>query len=225
MPSKGPTGWTLAFDTSGPFCAAAVLCGDRLIAHAQEDMTKGQAERLFPFLKAMLDQAGVTWRDLDLIGVGIGPGNFTGIRISVAAARGLALSLGVPAVGVSTLDALAYQGDTGAPHAPIITAVDARQGRLYIQTDQAVLCDMDRLPPLPKGAVCIGYQAEALAARCHGTAAPPAFPLTEAIARLSRARASDAAPQMPPRPAPLYLRPADAAPAREAPPVILTPLP
>lgn|GEM_PF-63947 len=97
----------LGFDTSAAHCAAAVICGDRLLAQRVEPMTKGQAERLFPLLEEVLAEAGLAWSDLDAIGVGIGPGNFTGIRISVAAARGLALSLGIPAAGVSATEAAA----------------------------------------------------------------------------------------------------------------------
>ncbi|MBB1498779.1 tRNA (adenosine(37)-N6)-threonylcarbamoyltransferase complex dimerization subunit type 1 TsaB [Paracoccus sp. MC1862] len=97
----------LGFDTSAAHCAAAVICGDRVLAQGVEPMTKGQAERLFPLLEELLAEAGLSWSDLDAIGVGVGPGNFTGIRISVAAARGLALSLNIPAVGVSATEAVA----------------------------------------------------------------------------------------------------------------------
>ena len=70
-------------------------------------MDRGQAERLLPMLEEMLAEAGVGWRDLDGIGVVTGPGNFTGVRLAVAAARGLALALGIPAVGVTVFEALA----------------------------------------------------------------------------------------------------------------------
>ena len=95
----------VAFDTSAAHCAAALLSGDRVLAARAEEMGRGQAERLMPLLEEMLADAGAAWRDLARIGVGVGPGNFTGIRISVSAARGLALALGVPAIGVTTFDA------------------------------------------------------------------------------------------------------------------------
>ena len=101
----------LGLDTSAAHCAAAVVCGDRVLAERAEAMTKGQAERLFPLIGEVMAQAGLAWSDLDAIGVGIGPGNFTGVRISVAAARGLALSLGIPAIGISATEAAAC----GAP--------------------------------------------------------------------------------------------------------------
>ncbi|MFP4451570.1 MAG: tRNA (adenosine(37)-N6)-threonylcarbamoyltransferase complex dimerization subunit type 1 TsaB, partial [Rhodosalinus sp.] len=96
----------LGFDTSAAHCAAALLSGDRLIAARAEEMGRGQAERLMPMLEEMLAEAGVGWSDLDVLGVGTGPGNFTGLRIAVAAARGLALALDVPAVGVSGFEVI-----------------------------------------------------------------------------------------------------------------------
>ena len=70
-------------------------------------MARGQGERLMGLLQDLLDGASHKWCDLTALGVGIGPGNFTGIRISVAAARGLALSLRIPAIGVSSFEATA----------------------------------------------------------------------------------------------------------------------
>ena len=96
----------LAFDTSGPYVAAALQLGDRTEVTV-EPMARGQAERLMPLLQEMLAVHDLSWSDLDRLIVGIGPGNFTGIRIGVAAARGLALGTGLPTVGVSSLDALA----------------------------------------------------------------------------------------------------------------------
>ena len=87
----------LAFDTSAAHCAAALLIAGKIHTRIDE-MARGQAEHLMPMLEEVLAAHGLAWRDLDAIGVGTGPGNFTGIRISVAAARGLALGLGCPLV-------------------------------------------------------------------------------------------------------------------------------
>ena len=87
----------LAFDTSAAHCAAALLLPDSLILRL-EPMEKGQAERLMPMLEDVLAEGGLAWSDLKALAVGTGPGNFTGIRIAVSAARGLALGLGIPAV-------------------------------------------------------------------------------------------------------------------------------
>ncbi|MFT5362649.1 MAG: tRNA threonylcarbamoyladenosine biosynthesis protein TsaB, partial [Dinoroseobacter sp.] len=72
----------LGFDTSGPYCGGALWAGGEIIAAKHEDLAKGQAERLMVMLEEILAQAGVAWCDLEALGVGIGPGNFTGIRIS-----------------------------------------------------------------------------------------------------------------------------------------------
>ncbi|MDN5569153.1 MAG: tRNA (adenosine(37)-N6)-threonylcarbamoyltransferase complex dimerization subunit type 1 TsaB, partial [Paracoccus sp. (in: a-proteobacteria)] len=99
----------LGFDTSAAHCAAALLRGSDVLVARHEDMTKGQAERLISLLEEVLAEAGVSWKDLSALGVGTGPGNFTGIRIAVAAARGLALALKIPAIGISATDAAAWQ--------------------------------------------------------------------------------------------------------------------
>ncbi len=211
-----PKGLVLAFDTSAAHCAAALLSGDQVLAQRHEPMEKGQAERLMPMLAEMLAEAGVGFGDLARIGVGTGPGNFTGVRISVAAARGLALGLGIPAVGVSALHAQAL-GTNGA----VLSTLDARKGALYLQGFglkgvAAQILNLATLPPRPP-ATCGGFAAEAVAAQCAGQAAAPRYPLCEAIARLAQEQpAADA-----PRPAPFYLRSADAAPPSDPPPVIL----
>ncbi|MEQ9261121.1 MAG: tRNA (adenosine(37)-N6)-threonylcarbamoyltransferase complex dimerization subunit type 1 TsaB [Roseovarius sp.] len=184
----------LGFDTSAAHCAAALLLGERVLAFRAEDMGRGQAERLIPLLEEVLAEGGAIWRDLARIGVGVGPGNFTGIRIAVSAARGLSLALEVPSVGVSTFDATALLAVPG--HVP---AVPAPREQLYLRPAGAA----PRLMP---------------AAEAPEPLAMPPEPgaLAEAIARVAAA----AAPPFTP-PAPLYIRPADAAPARDKPPVIL----
>ena len=187
---------TLAFDTSAAHCAAVLLRGEAVLAERVEEMGRGQAERLMPLLDEVLAEAGLDWSALDRIGVGVGPGNFTGIRIAVSAARGLALALGVPAVGVSSL--AVQQG-------PVLATVPAPRDQVYAQ--------------LPDGApeLMPRTEAEALAAT-HGLALaeiPEPAALVLAIAQL----AQRAEPGLPP--APLYVRAADAAPPRDPAPVIL----
>lgn len=193
-----PDGLVLGFDTSAAQCAAALLCEGTVLGHLSEAMTKGQAERLFPLLEGLLADAGLGWRDLDVIGVGIGPGNFTGIRIAVAAARGLALSLGIPAVGVTATDAAAC----GLPR-PCRVVVPLR-------ADQVVWQDFgpDEIRP-----------RQATAGSLPPGLAPTASVVLPAVAIARIALSRRASPG--PRPAPLYLRPADAAPARGGPPLIL----
>nr|WP_111302015.1 tRNA (adenosine(37)-N6)-threonylcarbamoyltransferase complex dimerization subunit type 1 TsaB [Paracoccus saliphilus] len=191
----------LGFDTSAAHCAAALLQGDRLLAIRHEEMAKGQAERLMPMLEELLAKAGLGWRDLHALGVGIGPGNFTGIRVAVAAARGLALALRIPAIGVSVTEAAAW--GLSRPCRIILPG----RGDLVIWQDFNTETREESRP----------QQAAAGALPPGPAPTAPAVALAEGVARIAAGRAD----QPGPRPAPLYLRPADAAPAREAPPRIL----
>jgi tRNA threonylcarbamoyl adenosine modification protein YeaZ len=195
----------LAFDCSGPWCAAALLSAGRVTLR-DEPMEKGQAERLVPLLEDLLAEGGLDWRDLGALAVGTGPGNFTGVRIAVAAARGLALGLGIPAVGVTRLEALAH----GLPR-PLTVIEDARRGQVYVQPFMATGPGPAHLADRARGAFAVTGSA------AGPDALPPAMPLVEAIARIGAMRALT--PQ--PRPAPFYLRGADAAPPADPPPVIL----
>jgi tRNA threonylcarbamoyl adenosine modification protein YeaZ len=197
-----------------------LLSGDRVLAECHEEMRKGQAERLMPMIAALLAQAGRAPADLTAIGVGIGPGNFTGIRLAVAAARGLALALGMPAVGVSRLEALAV----AAPW-PLLVCLDGPRGTVYLQrfdTDKATAPQRVPEDTLPAWAApdltVTGDAAEARAARLGAAVLPQRLPVAVAIARIAAERYGT--PGLP-RPAPLYLSPPDAAPARDAGPAIL----
>jgi len=210
----------LAFDTSAAHCAAALLV-DGTVALCVDEMAKGQAEHLMPMLEDVLSGAGLTWRDLDGIGVGIGPGNFTGIRISVSTARGLALGLDVPAVGVSSLEALAHGNSS------CIAALPAPRDRIYLQRftagpdSEPRLCDpmTEALPPVSDVALTalVAPDLPQLGKRMGLRIIAPKYPLAEAIARIAAGRLHDKQPA----PAPLYLRPADAAPPKDAAPVLL----
>lgn len=202
---------TLAFDTSAAHCAAALLWGDGLTQRRVEPMPRGQAERLMPMCAEMLKEAGLRWPDLGTVGVGIGPGNFTGLRIGVAAARGIAFALGQRAVGISTFEALA------ADHPGCVRVIlDARRGGVFVQdlTDgrpdaPACLTTLEALAPPKADTLCLGYAAKETADR-FGVRAGPEAEVAEpcVLARLARARQGE---QHPP-PAPLYLRAADAVP-------------
>jgi tRNA threonylcarbamoyladenosine biosynthesis protein TsaB len=207
----------LAFDTSAAHCAAALLLHGDIIAQTREDMAKGQSERLMPMIEEMLSGVGFGWRDLGGVAVGIGPGNFTGIRICVAAARGLALGLGVPAVGVTGLDVLAF-GATGRCR----VALPASRGALYLQdfdgeTALAApfeLAGDDAALWPDAGVTLIGDWPDADTAILR----PDADARLRALAQIGARRiASGGAPL----PAPFYMRAADAAPPSDPPPIIL----
>ena len=220
----------LAFDTSAAHCAAALLSGDTIACVRHEPMSRGQAERLMPMLEEVLDRSGMAFADLTAIGVGIGPGNFTGLRIAVAAARGLALGLGVPAIGITGFQAIhaACSPDPGA--AQIVSIAGPRDG-VYLQRFEggqpagppvfgspedlrnAATAGVSLIVGHRCGRIGGGRIAESPVAEDQ----PPADLLVAAIARLALDRV--ARTPLPPRPAPLYVRGADAAPARAAPPV------
>jgi len=204
----------LAFDTSAAHCAAAVVSGSRILAQRVERMDKGQAERLMPLLAEVLAEAQVGYAGLSAIGVGTGPGNFTGVRISVAAARGLALGLGIPAIGVTGFEALA----TGLPD-DVVLLLDARRGALWVAGKgiDPQLMDPPHIPDGIMGRPVAGHRAAELALQTGGTLLEQPVPLAVAIARLAAGRLATVQP----RPAPLYLRAADAALPTEPPPVIL----
>lgn len=188
----------LAFDTSGPWCSAALYEAGIIRVARHEEMAKGQAERLVGLLDDILAEADLTWANLNRIGVGVGPGNFTGIRIGVSTARGLAMGLGIPAIGVSRFDAIALE-------AKGIPAVAAPRGQVYLSpTGEA--------PRLASALEATDLMEDGVLA----TLEPDQLP-----GRIARIAADCPNAEDHPAPAPLYIKPADAAPPREAPPRIL----
>ena len=191
----------LGFDTSGTQGIVGVAIGGRLILR-YEDMARQQAERLMPLIEAVLLEAGICYRDLVRIGVGVGPGSFAGIRVGVSAARGLALSLGIPAVGISGFDVLSHvrpDADFGTVAAP--------RSQLYL----AALRD------------CVERQSPTLAtpqkvAQCPGpvTRLEDLSPEEHLQALLHLAVERD---EISP-PKPLYIKPADATPQKSAPRIV-----
>lgn len=137
--ATGARGPVLAIDTALGACAAAVYDATlaQSIAVQSFVMSRGHAEVLMPLVERVMYDAGVRFDDLDRIVTTVGPGSFTGLRVGISAARGLALASGKHAVGVSTLDALC------APHAsenetvPVVAAIDARHGNFYLQMNGA----------------------------------------------------------------------------------------
>src|SRR5216683_923522 len=125
----------LAIDTALDACAAAVLDIDagRLIAQESQAMKRGHAEALMPLIARVIKQAGIAFASLDRIAVTTGPGSFTGLRVGLSAARGIALAADKPVVGLTTLTAYAAPivGENGEH--PIISAIDARHDHVYFQ--------------------------------------------------------------------------------------------
>lgn len=118
----------LAIETATESCSAAVLAGERLVGRS-ELAPRRHAELLLPMCEQALGEAGLRRHDLDAIAVGCGPGAFTGVRLAISAAQGIALALDIPIVPVSSLAALAMQAPANG--APILAVIDARMGEIY----------------------------------------------------------------------------------------------
>lgn len=122
----------LSFDTSADFCAAALVRDAKELAHASLPMSRGHAEALIPLVRGLCEDAEVRIAGLDLIAVTIGPGSFTGVRTGIAAAKGFALAADCPAVGVSSMQAVATAAVTEKA-TPVLVALDTRRADYYVQ--------------------------------------------------------------------------------------------
>ena len=124
----------LALDCAGLACSAALWRDGAIVAEQTREMARGHAEALMPMLGEVMVAAGERLDALDRLAVTVGPGSFTGIRVGLAAARGLALAIGCPLVGVGTLAALA-EGTELAERAnhTVLAVLDARRGEVYAQ--------------------------------------------------------------------------------------------
>src|SRR5512140_3047147 len=116
----------LAIDTALEACSAAVLDTGRGVVTASESlvMVRGHAEALMPLVARVMDRAEIEFGELDRIAVTTGPGSFTGLRVGISAARGIALAAGKPVVGVTTLTAYAAPVVSEAAEQPVISAID-----------------------------------------------------------------------------------------------------
>ena len=124
----------LAIDTALAACAAAVCdTNGGIIASESELMARGHAEALMPMIARVMAKSGISFDQLDRIAVTVGPGSFTGLRVGVSAARGIALAARKPAVGVTTMTALAAQFLAEDDTMPVLVAIDARNDQGYMQ--------------------------------------------------------------------------------------------
>ena len=217
----------LAIDTAGPVCAVALArAGDgepKILARIEERIGRGHAERLMPMVESALIEAQKTFDDLDRIAVTVGPGSFTGVRVGVAAARGLALALDIPAVGIGSLEAIALPVRRARDNGTVLAALDAKRGEVYalaqdlssgavtIEPTSIAISDLARrIEPLARPLVLVGagatIAADALGpdrAVIFGEADVPDIADVAALGFL-------ADPSSPP--VPLYARGADAKP-------------
>lgn len=118
----------LAIDTCLAASSAAVIDGDQTLASRTDPMMRGHQEALGGIVRETMEQAGVAFAQLDRIAVTVGPGSFTGLRVGLAFAKGLATALNIPCIGVGTLAALAEGHDWAR-----IATIDAKKGQVYWQ--------------------------------------------------------------------------------------------
>ncbi|ASY61509.1 TsaB protein, required for threonylcarbamoyladenosine (t(6)A) formation in tRNA [Sinorhizobium sojae CCBAU 05684] len=211
----------LAIDTSGTGCAAAVYdsVAGVVLARAEEDIGRGHAERLMAFVDEALRASGRRLEDIDRIAVTIGPGSFTGIRVGVAAARGLALALSKPAVGVTTLQVIAESARRSDPGRPVLAAVDAKRDEVYVQSFDALGQPEAPAEPLPVGLArerFSGFAGVVCGTAAHLVTAPvmagEVSHKSDMIDIAVVARLGAAADPASAKPRPLYLRGPDAKP-------------
>jgi tRNA threonylcarbamoyl adenosine modification protein YeaZ len=123
----------LAIDCSASLCAACVYdeAAKQELGRTVRDLGKGHAEHLMAVIEETLEKSGKTYADLTAIAVSVGPGSFTGLRVGVATARGLSLALKIPAIGVTTLEALAAEARQSFPDRPVLAALDGGRGEIH----------------------------------------------------------------------------------------------
>lgn len=221
----------MVVDTALGLCTVGVFevdeRGARPLGVRSEPMVKGHSERIAGFARDAAAQAGLAFTDLDRIGVTVGPGSFTGLRVGLAFAQGLAAALDRPVVGVSALDALAASASEASEVAALI---DARRGQVYARfwrdgeadgVAEALTLEAAaaRIEVMGTGAVLIGSGAALFTeVSADMTILSLDGPAPEALARLAAAAEPASAPARP-----LYLRAPDATPPTRLPGQARTP--
>ncbi|MCO4199610.1 tRNA (adenosine(37)-N6)-threonylcarbamoyltransferase complex dimerization subunit type 1 TsaB [Aeromonas hydrophila] len=120
----------LAVDTATEACSAALLVGEQVFSR-WEEAPRDHTRKILPMVQAVLDDAVITLDELDAIAFGRGPGSFTGVRIGIGVAQGLAFGAGVPLIGISTLAAMAQGAHRLDGAEQVLTAIDARMNEVY----------------------------------------------------------------------------------------------
>ena len=197
----------LALDTALTAATALVADAGRVLAVRCRPMARGHQEAIATLTREAMAEASVAFRDLDRIGVTVGPGSFTGLRVGLAFAKGLALAWDTPLVGIGTLEALLASVEGGR----VLASVDAGRGQVYLQLEggrpqQVPLEDALTLAEDFRPGLIVGSGAALLAQVAPGAKLEPLeYPIPGSLARLTMAAPK---PNGPPKP--LYLRAPDA---------------
>jgi tRNA threonylcarbamoyladenosine biosynthesis protein TsaB len=218
----------LAIDTALDACAAAVLNTDtgQLAAAESLPMKRGHAEALMPLIARVMKHAGLRFSALDRIAVTKGPGSFTGLRVGLSAARGIALAAGKPVVGLTTLSAYAAPLINENGEHPVVSAIDARHDHVYYQVVRAdgYALVLPRVAPIAEALEVarlgaphlVGNAARILAGRWPTNAVPPSSVDTQAAVDIAWVGwLGAAANPVTASPRPFYLRPPDAKPSQD----------
>lgn len=127
----------LAIDTATSSCSVVLWCDKHVVSSYKEIMSRGHAEALVPMINCTLEEAAVKASDLDLLAVTVGPGAFTGLRIGLATARGIALAANVPCLGLTTTEVIAHAVKTNIfQKGTLLVALDSKRLDIYVQAFQ-----------------------------------------------------------------------------------------
>lgn len=208
----------LAMDSSTSACSAALWSEGKVLARRLSPMARGQSEALLPMVAEVMDEAGLSFADLGLLAVTVGPGAFTGLRIGLAAARGLALATGLPLAGVATTVAVAAgisPEERQGRH--VLVAIESRREEKWLQVFDSALAPLSPIRGLAPGQaaelasgllVVAGDAADQILPHLSGAvaASSPGYPDAALVAVLA-AEQWPKGQSLPPEP--LYLRDAD----------------
>jgi tRNA threonylcarbamoyladenosine biosynthesis protein TsaB len=201
----------LAIDTASA-CAIALARDGAVTATQHRDIARGHAEALLPMIQTALDSAGIAYADIDLIAAALGPGSFTGLRTGLAAARGLALALGKPTLGISSFESVVHR--LRGRKRPVLVALETKRADVYVQvfdaygaatTEPLVLMLDDIKAAAPADAIIAGDAAVRLKGFVSGEYVDIAVTDAATIALLAAARYERSVTVEPLKP--LYLAP------------------
>jgi len=188
---------SLGLDTSTSKCGISIISGADILIEINENVGKKHAETVMALMQSALDSTQLDWNDLNVIGVGVGPGNFTGIRISVAAVRGLSFALKIPAFGIKRYEAFCYGQDKD-----LLCSINAANGRVYMISycnGTFGSCSVHKLDnlPVPNCGNIIGDQSEKISQKLNLIEEKPIYLPTTSIAKIAQKMPIEKSPPKP----------------------------